>query len=114
MQLQGTQSSFALYSFSLKHDFAQKKVSLGFGAENFFSPRNTIRSEIISPLLTQTSTTTQQLTSYKVYFSYRLGKLTAEPRAHKNVQNNDLKTDENGGGSQGTGRPPDATRPVPK
>ncbi len=114
VQLQGAQSSFAVYSFSLKHDFAQKKGSLGFGAENFFSPRNTIRTEIASPLLTQASTTTQQLTSYKIYFSYRLGKLTAAPRAHKNVQNNDLKTDENGGGSQGTGRTPDATRPVPK
>ena len=113
VQLQGAQSSFAVYSFSLKHDFAQKKGSLGFGAENFFSPRNTIRSEIASPLLIQTSSTTQQLTSYKIYFSYRIGKLTAEPRAHKNVQNNDLKTDENGGGSQGTGRTPDATRPVP-
>jgi outer membrane receptor protein involved in Fe transport len=112
VQLQGSQSSFALYSFSLKHDVAQKKGSLGLGAENFFSPRNTIRSEISSLLLTQHSATVQHLTSFKVYFSYRIGKLTAEPRAHKKVQNNDLKTDENGGGSQGTGSTPDATRPA--
>jgi outer membrane receptor protein involved in Fe transport len=113
VQLQGSQSSFALYSFSLKHDVAQQKGSLGLGAENFFSPSNTIRSEITSPLLTQHSTTVQHLTSFKVYFSYRIGKLTAEPRGHKNVQNNDLKTDENGGGSQGTGSTPEATRPAP-
>ena len=112
VQLQGSQSSFALYSFSLKHDFAQKKGSLGFGAENFFSPSNTVRSEITSPLLIQHSTTVQHLTSFKVYFSYRIGKLTAEPRSHKSVQNNDLKTDENGGGSQGTGSTPAATRPA--
>jgi len=113
VQLQGSQSSFALYSFSLKHDFAQQKGSLGFGAENFFSPRNTVRSEVAGPLLTQSSRTVQHLTSFKVYFSYRIGKLTAEPRAHKKVQNNDLKTEENGGGSQGTGSTPDATRPAP-
>ena len=113
VQLQGSQSSFAVYSFSLKHDFAQKKGSLGLGAENFFSPRNAVRSEIAGPLLSQSSRTVQQLTSYKVYFSYRLGRLTAAPRAPKRVQNNDLKTEENGGGSQGTGSPPDATRPTP-
>jgi len=112
VQLQGSQSSFAVYSFSLKHDLAQKKGSLGLGAENFFSPSNTTRSEITSPLLTQHSATVQHLTSFKVYFSYRIGKLTAEPRAHKGVQNNDLKVDENGGGSQGTGSTPDATRPA--
>jgi outer membrane receptor for ferrienterochelin and colicin len=111
VQLQGSQSNFAVYSFSLKHDLAQKKGSLGLGAENFLSPSNTIRSEIINPLLTQHSTTVQHLTSFKVYFSYRIGKLSAEPRLLKKVQNNDLKTDENGGGSQGTGSTPDATRP---
>jgi len=113
VQLQGTQSSFALYSMSLKHDFAQKKGSLGLGAENFFSPSNTVRSDIASPLLAQQSVTVQRLTSYKVYFSYRLGRLTADPRPHKNVKNDDLKTDENGGGSQGSGGAPAATRPAP-
>ena len=113
VQLQGTQSSFVLYSMSVKHEFADKKASLGFGAENFFSPRNTMRSDITGPLLTQTTRTTQHLTSFKIYFSYRLGQLTAEPRAHKDIQNNDLKLDENGGGNQGSGGPPAATRPAP-
>jgi outer membrane receptor protein involved in Fe transport len=113
VQLQGSQSSFALYSMSLKHDFAAKKGSLGLGAENFFSPSNTVRNDIAGPLLTQQSVTVQHLTSYKVYLSYRLGKLTADPRPHKNVKNDDLKTDENGGGSQGSGSAPAATRPAP-
>ncbi len=113
VQLQGSQSSFVLYSMSLKHDVAGKKGSLGLGAENFFSPTNAVRSDITSPLLSQQSTTVQHLTSFKVYFSYRIGQLTAEPRAHKNVKNDDLKTDENGGGSQSGGPTPSATRPAP-
>jgi outer membrane receptor protein involved in Fe transport len=112
VQLQGSQSSFALYSMSLKHDVAGKKGSLGLGAENFFSPTNAVRSDIASPLLSQQSTTVQHLTSFKIYFSYRVGKLTAEARPHKNVKNDDLKTDENGGGSQGSGGAPAATRPA--
>jgi hypothetical protein len=98
---------------SLKHEFANKKGSLGFGAENFFSPRNTVRSDIASALLTQTTRTTQPLTSFKVYFSYRIGKLTADLPARKAVRNDDLKLDENGGGSQGSGGPPAAVRPAP-
>ncbi|RZK62232.1 MAG: TonB-dependent receptor [Hymenobacter sp.] len=113
VQLQGTQSSFAVYSMSLKHDVAGKKGSLGFGAENFFSPTNTVRTAIDSALLIQRSLAVQHLTSFKVYFSYRIGQLTAEPRAHKDVRNDDLKLDENGGGSQGSGAAPAATRPAP-
>ena len=113
VQLQGSQSSFVLYSMSLKHDVADKKGSLGFGAENFFSPTNTVRTSIDSALLSQRSLAVQHLTSFKVYFSYRIGQLTAEPRPHKDVQNNDLKLDENGGGSQGSGGAPAATRPAP-
>jgi len=113
VQLQGAQSSFAVYSMSIKHDFAQKKGSLGFGAENFFSPSNTVRTTIDSALLAQTTSTIQHITSFKVYFGYRIGKLTADARPRKSVRNDDLKTDENGGGSQGSGGTPAATRPAP-
>ncbi|MGI4744129.1 MAG: TonB-dependent receptor domain-containing protein [Janthinobacterium lividum] len=112
VQLQGSQSSFAVYSMSIKHDFAAKKGSLGFGAENFFSPSNTVRSEISSPLLTQNSTTVQHLMSFKVYVGYHLSKLTATPRPSKSVKNDDLKEEENGGGSQGSPSTPAATRPA--
>ncbi len=112
VQLQGSQSSFAVYSMSLKREFAAKKGSLGFGAENFFSPSNTVRTDLAGPLLTQNSTAVQHITSFKVYFGYRLGKLTADPRPHKAVQNDDLKVDENGGGSQGSSATPAAARPA--
>jgi outer membrane receptor protein involved in Fe transport len=113
VQLQGAQSNFAVYSMSIKHDFAQKKGSLGFGAENFFSPSNTVRTTIDSALLAQTTSTIQHITSFKVYFGYRIGQLTAAARPSKSVRNDDLKTDENGGGSQGSGGTPAATRPAP-
>jgi hypothetical protein len=71
-----------------------------------------VRSELASPLLRQQSTSVQHLLSFKVYFSYHIGKLTGEARGHKDVENDDLKTDVNGGGSQGTGSTPDATRPA--
>ncbi|MGI4885623.1 MAG: TonB-dependent receptor domain-containing protein [Janthinobacterium lividum] len=112
VQLQGYQSSFAVYSMSVKHEFA-KKGSLGFGAENFFSPSNTVRTEISGPLLAQSSRSGQHLTSFKAYFSYRIGQLMADPRPRKSVRNDDLKLDENGGGSQGSGVAPAATRPAP-
>jgi outer membrane receptor protein involved in Fe transport len=113
VQLQGAQSNFAVYSMSIKHEFAQKKGSLGFGAENFFSPSNTVRTTIDSALLAQSTSTIQHITSFKVYFGYRIGQLTAEARPRKNVRNDDLKIDENGGGSQGSGAAPAATRPAP-
>ncbi|MGI4835164.1 MAG: TonB-dependent receptor domain-containing protein [Janthinobacterium lividum] len=113
VQLQGSQSNFAVYSMSLKREFADKRASLGFGAENFFSPRNAVRTDITSPLLVQSSTVVQHITSFKVYFNYRLGQLRAEARAHKDVKNDDLKTDENGGGSQSGSSTPAATRPAP-
>ena len=113
VQLQGAQSNFAVYSMSLKRDFARQKGSIGLGAENFFSPRNAVRTDLSSPLLTQASTSVQHLTSFKVYFSYRVGQLRAEARTRKRVQNDDLKTDENGGGSQGGGSVPAAARPAP-
>ncbi|RZK56929.1 MAG: TonB-dependent receptor, partial [Hymenobacter sp.] len=113
VQLQGAQSNFAVYSMSVKHDVAHERGSIGLGAENFFSPRNAVRTDLDAALLSQRNTAVQHLTSFKVYFSYRVGQLKAEARARKRVQNDDLKTDENGGGSQGGGNLPDATRPKP-
>ena len=112
VQVQGSQSGYVTYSMSVRHEFADKKGSLGFGAENFFTPRTTVRTDISGPLLSQQSTTVQHLTSFKMYFGYHIGKLTAEPRRRKSVKNDDLKEDENGGGSQGNSSTPAATRPA--
>ena len=111
---QGTQSGYATYSASIRREFARERASLGLGAENFFTPRTTVRTELAAPLLSQQSVSVQHLTSFKLYFSYEIGKLTSEARPHKNIKNDDLKETDNGGGSQGSGVAPAATRPAPK
>ena len=110
---QGTQGGYATYSASVRREFAQERASLGLGAENFFTPRTAVHTELSAPLLAQQSDTVQHLTSFKVYFSYSVGKLTAEARPHRSIRNDDLKETENGGGSQGSGSTPAATRPAP-
>ena len=111
--VQGAQSSFAVYSLSVRRAFAQERGSLGFGAENFFTPRTTVHTDLAGPLLSQSSASVQYISSFKLYFGYRIGQLSADQRAHKDVKNDDLKLDDNGGGSQGSGRAPAATRPAP-
>jgi outer membrane receptor for ferrienterochelin and colicin len=93
VQLQGSQGGFGIYSLSLKRDFADDKGSIGFGAENFFTTEFKMRNEITSPLITQRSVTGMRNTSFKINFSYRIGKLNADPRPRrkKSIQNNDLK-----------------------
>ena len=99
VQLQGSQSGFGVYSLSLKRDFAEKKGSIGFGAENFFTPSINIRNRVNTPLLDQTSTNVLHNMSFKVNISYRIGKLTvAPPRGSKSINNDDLKSGGEGGG----------------
>ena len=106
VQLQGFQSGFGIYSLSLKRDFAEKKGSIGFGAENFFTNSINIRNDITSPLLTQNSTNVLRNMSFKVNMSYRIGKLTVDqrPSNRKGINNDDLKEGgDNGGGGGDTG-----------
>ncbi len=122
VQLQGSQSGFGVYSLSIKRDFAGKKGSIGFGAENFFTPSVNIRNQVNTPLLDQTSTTVLHNMSFKVNLSYRIGKLTVAPqRRSKSINNDDLKsegggTDLGGGGggapSGGGGAPGGGGRPA--
>ena len=90
VQLQGYQTGFGVYSLSVRRELADKRGSLGVGAENFFSPRIPFRYEYASPLLTQSSSDSPNRLTIKVSFSYRVGKLTAPP-APKEVTNDDLK-----------------------
>lgn len=114
VQLQGTAGGFGIYSLSLKKDFLNKKGSIGFGAENFFTPTFKIRNEINSPIIAQKSLTTIQYTNFKINFSYRIGKMTFDSPAKKkkSVSNDDLKDGGDGGVQQqqaapagGGGRP---------
>lgn len=103
VQLQGFQSGFGIYSLSLKKDFANKKGSIGFGAENFVTGINRMRTELVSSTLTQNSVMEMHNMSFKVNFSYRIGKMSADtPRRRKSITNDDLKEGgDNGGGNAG-------------
>lgn len=90
VQLQGYQTGFGVYSLSVRREFADKRGSVGLGAENFLSPRIPFRYEYASPLLTQSSNDSPNRLTIKINFSYRLGKLAA-PRPSKEVTNDDLK-----------------------
>ncbi|MCC3156497.1 TonB-dependent receptor [Hymenobacter sp. 15J16-1T3B] len=111
VQLQGYQSGFGVYSLGLKRDLWDKKGSLGFGVDNFLTPTYKIRSEVVSPLVTQNSVNTMQMLGFRVNFSYRIGKLTTAPtqRRKKSVNNDDLKSGGEGTDTstqqQGGGRP---------
>ncbi len=115
VQLQGNQGGFGIYSLGFKRDFLNKKGSIGFGAENFFTPNGfTIKSNIDSPTITQNSVTTLRNMNFKVTFSYRLGKISFvdAKKKKKSVNNDDMKDGDGGGGQQaapaapaGGGRP---------
>lgn len=91
--LQGYQGGFGMYSLSIKKDFANKKGSIGLGAENFFTPTYYIRSELQSPVIDQKSTNVLHNLSFKVNFSYRIGRLTGEEKKkrRKSINNDDMK-----------------------
>jgi outer membrane receptor protein involved in Fe transport len=101
VQLQGTQGGFGIYSLSLKKDFANKKGSIGFGAENFFNFNGfKMRNELVSPVLVQNSTNIMHNMSFKVNFSFRFGKMSFDqrPTRRRSINNDDLK---DGGGDGG-------------
>jgi hypothetical protein len=104
--LQGTQGGFGIYSLSLKRDFANKKGSVGFGAENFFNINGfKIRNETVSPILSQSSTNVMNNLSFKVNFSFRFGKMSFDqrPSRRRSINNDDLKDGGDGGGGGGMG-----------
>ncbi|HEX8329781.1 MAG TPA: TonB-dependent receptor [Hymenobacter sp.] len=108
VQLQGEQSGFGFYGLSVRRDFANKKGSFGFGAQNFVTPSINIRNEIRTPLLVQSSVNERRQLSFQVNASYRIGQLSADqrPRRRRGVNNDDLKGDGGGGDLGGGGDAP--------
>ncbi|MFM8833519.1 MAG: TonB-dependent receptor domain-containing protein [Cytophagales bacterium] len=107
VQLQGIQGGFYVYSLALRKEFANKKGSVGFGAENFFYPRITIQNEQSSPILQQNITNVITNLNFKFTFSYRIGKMSFDaPRGRKkSINNDDLKDEGGGDGGMGGGAP---------
>jgi outer membrane receptor protein involved in Fe transport len=103
VQLQGTQGGFGIYSLGLKKDFNEKKGSIGFGAENFFTPGFKIKNATNSAFISQRSVTTLHNMNFKITFSYRIGKMSfdAPKRRRRSINNDDLK--DGGGDNQNNG-----------
>ena len=106
VQLQGKQGGFGIYNLNLRKDISQKRGAIGLGAENFFGKSITIRNSINTPVLTQSTTDVQNNLSFRVSFTYRIGKLTnTETRKKKSVSNDDLKQSGDAGQESGMGAP---------
>jgi outer membrane receptor protein involved in Fe transport len=108
VQLQGTQGGFGIYSLGFKKDFNNKKGSVGFGAENFFTKEFKIRNESSSSFYSQNSLNVLRNMSFRINISYRIGKMSMDaPKRRKSVNNDDLKDGGDGGGMDGgTGAAP--------
>src|SRR5690606_28656491 len=101
VQLQGSQGGFGIYNLAIKRDFADSRGSIGFGAENFFTPEFKMKSSLVSPVLRQNSVNTMRNMGFRINFSYRIGKLGNDQgqnrRSRRSVNNDDLKTGGDGG-----------------
>ncbi|SEI40836.1 Outer membrane receptor for ferrienterochelin and colicins [Dyadobacter sp. SG02] len=92
IQLQGTRTGFYLYSLGFKKDIANKKGSIGFGAENFLTKGVRFTSDLTSPQFVQTGATQLYNRNFKVTFSYSIGKMSfnAPKKKTKSVNNTDV------------------------
>jgi len=101
VELQGSSGGFAAYGIGLNKQFAEKRGTIGFGADNFLTKEFKVRNEIITPTIVQNSTNVMRNMNFKINFSYRIGKLSMDQRSRKkkSVTNDDLKE----GGSEGGG-----------
>jgi outer membrane receptor protein involved in Fe transport len=99
IQLQGTRTGFYMYSLGFKKDFANKKGSVGFAAENFLTKGVKFTSDLNSPQFIQTGQTQLYNRNFKITFNYSIGKMSfnAPKKKTKSVNNNDVM---GGGDSQ--------------
>jgi outer membrane receptor protein involved in Fe transport len=101
VQLQGFAGGFGMYSLNLNKQFNEKRGSIGFGAENFFTSEFRIRSELNTPTIMQQSVVGMRNMNFKINFNYRIGKLSMEPsrRKKRGVTNDDIKEGGEGNGA---------------
>lgn len=110
VQLQGTRGGFGIYSLGVRKEFNEKRGSIGFGAENFFTPSFKIRSESHASGFDQKSLNVLHNMGFRINLSYRIGKMNVDgqqrPRRTKSINIDDLKDGgDNGGGMDGGGQP---------
>lgn len=98
VQLQGYQGGFGTYSLGVRKEFKNKKGSVGAGLENFLSSSMKIRNATETPTIDQRSVTELKNFSFRLNFSYRIGKMSFDqPRRSRSVNNDDLKEGGEGG-----------------
>ncbi len=102
VQLQGYQGNFRMYSLGVRKEFNEKRGSIGLGLENFLQKGIKIRSETITPQVSQFSVNTMNNMSVRINISYRFGKMSVDqsPRRRGSRINNDDMKD---GGGDGMG-----------
>ena len=106
VQLQGKQGGFGTYNLNLRKYINQKRGTIGLGAENFFGKSITVRNSLNTPTLSQSSTDVRNNLSFRVSFTYRIGKLTnTQTSKKKSVSNDDLKQSGEGGQESGGSAP---------
>lgn len=101
VQLQGYQGGMGMYSLGIRKEFNNKKGSIGFGAENFFTTALKIRGATSSSTLDQRNINELHNMNFRINISYRIGKMSFDnqPRRRKSISNDDLKEGgDNGGG----------------
>ncbi|EKB48668.1 TonB-dependent receptor domain-containing protein [Cecembia lonarensis] len=100
VQLQGSAGGFGMYSLNINKQFNERRGSIGFGAENFFTTEFRIRNELLTPNIMQQSVIGMRNMNFKINFNYRIGKLSMEPsrRKRRGVSNDDVKEGGEGAG----------------
>ncbi|GAA3964190.1 TonB-dependent receptor domain-containing protein [Mucilaginibacter dorajii] len=93
IQLQGYQGSFGIYNLSFNRKFANKKGSIGIGADNFLTNGFKIPTVINSANINQTALNVMHNRSFEITFSYKFGGLSVEKpkKPKKTINNDDLK-----------------------
>jgi outer membrane receptor for ferrienterochelin and colicin len=106
--LQGYQGNFRMYSVGLRKEFNEKRGSVGFGLENFLQKSLKIKTETVSPLVSQHNVNTMNNFSFRINFSYRIGKMSMDqrPTRRSRINNDDLKEGGDGGGMDTGGGAP--------
>jgi len=105
VDLQGYQGGFGIYSLGARREFKSKKGSVGFGLENFLAPSMKIKGAIETPTISQNNVTVMNNFSFRVNFSYRIGKMSFDQprRRSRSINNDDMKDGGGGDGGMDTG-----------
>ncbi|MCP9770541.1 TonB-dependent receptor [Lacihabitans sp. LS3-19] len=106
----GRQGGFGYYSFGSRKEFNNKKGSIGLSAQNFLASTMKIRTNLESPLFSQSSVNYMYNRGISLNFSYKIGKMGVDAmqpkKRSKGVKNDDVKDGGADTGNQQSGGAP--------